>query len=337
MGVVAYLDHERGNWVLSVKGEALASGPIDEVVAAAHELIGRLGGGVVYGGPGPGVKQTTFRVEASATPAAAPAPAAAAPKPEPGGDTRAEVAALCTSYENAQEEMSGFGDPIETDIGLGTLRLEAAYTLERLGSGNSDLSGSELLPLTTCVESLTGGKSTERAVKLVDKGSDRVMRDVGKSLVGLKAKGAISFIVAAVTTIFNSSAGAGGTAAKGALQGGIAAVIVLRGGWIIATQAEKAAEGSLKWATGLGSAAEAAMRGPRELERQLLGRHVGATLAAHTTLALMARRRATLIIVICWIAIAIAAIAFGLGAYEEFSNLTHPDPIVPTTPAPFPE
>jgi hypothetical protein len=51
MGIVAYLNHEAGKWVLSARGESVASAGFEEAVAAAHELIGPMGGGVVYGGP----------------------------------------------------------------------------------------------------------------------------------------------------------------------------------------------------------------------------------------------------------------------------------------------
>lgn len=370
MGLVASIGRRAGGgWTLALHGHEFGYAELEEAVEEARAELRREGGGTIEIVADDG--ESPDRIEVHPEPTSAPAPEPAAPpapptarpapppsQPSPAPPVRAqpeervradekageepkttsadeEIAALCAAYRKAFEEIEAFDDVVERDIGLGTLRLEAADTLARLQAGGARLDG-DLRPLAACLASLSGGKSAQAAVKLVDKGAEKALKEVGKSLIQLKATASVAFVLGVLAAVFNASAAAGGSVLRGVLQGGIAVGVVFRAVMYGGPASERAAAASWERAASLGQQGERALSGPREIERRLLERCGDTGSAQFEPLALAARRRAKGILVVCWLAVAFAAIAFGWGAIQEFANLANPEPIVPTTTTPFP-
>jgi hypothetical protein len=350
MGIIAYLNYEGGRWALAAGEGSYVADDFDEAVAAAHRLLGPLGGATVYVGTGPGAKVTSLRIQATAAaPDAAPPPLAApdspAPAPAPDrppppppraepavvaasvpgaaagdpvgadGDLRAEIVDLRSSYQKSRGAIANLGT-LEQDIGLATLRLEANHTLSQLRSTGPGLSEEDLEPLSSYVATLGGGKKSELAVNSLDKAGQKVVRDVISSLSGLAAKGALALIVGLVALIFGASSELGTEAAVVLFGGsGIIVVLAIRESGKLAKFTEETVSESWAMAESVGSEAEAAMSAPREIEQRLWKRCAGAAPWRHTPLATRARRWAKAIVVLTIAAFILAGIGFAYGFY----------------------
>jgi hypothetical protein len=237
-----------------------------------------------------------------------------------------DLGELQKSYETAREQLLGLPDPVERDIGLGTLRLEAENTLLQLRQSSQRPSESELRSLTSYVESLKGGKISENAVKAIDKAAARITRDIWKSLLEMTAVGSVSLIFGLLVAYVGSSTDAGVTLANslltGAISVGVVAKVLTTGG----PAGERAFFDSWSWATGLGHASTKVMAPVRKVQQRLLGAAVAAT--AYQPLAEKARLRALVLIALAWAGVAIGLCAFVYGVYEGFQAAT-----APTTPS----
>ncbi len=350
MGLVAFVDHSVSCWMLSIGAETFTFPEFDDAVEGARARLRREGGGMIYVGQGPGVKADSYRVGAappSPHPAAESAPiAAAAVAPSPPSippspqappartaaarDTPAEkpgiaseLAALRASYERAQAKIAAIHDPIERDIGRGTLRLESAATLNQLRQNGPGLSNDELRSLSSYVESLEGGKVTETTVKAFDKAAAKVYRDIWKSLFEMTATGSVAFIFGLLIALSNSLVAAGAGFIKALASGAISAGVVWKAITSVGPAGERAFTDSWAWAKQLGFEAEQAMAGPRLIEQRLWSFQAGAVPRQHhKPLSTRAREWAQFLIVLSWIGVILGLCAFGFGIYEGWTHAT---------------
>jgi hypothetical protein len=233
----------------------------------------------------------------------------------------ARVAALCDGYRQAGEEIAKLPDPLERDLGMGTLRLEAIDIWQRVHRSLPAPSEQDLRPLDALVDGLGGGKLSEAAVKGVDAAGRKVLRDVGNSLLGLKLVGSASLLVGAALAYAGFAVELGGNFARALLAGTLATgalVAILR-------QGGKVVEQSYLWSTSrassLGSASEAAMAKPREAERKLLAAFALVPPSRHKPLAARARQRAELAVTVFWIGVGAGGAGFLIGAVGVIEQL----------------
>lgn len=349
--VVAY---ESGRWLLSLDGTQHAYSDLEEAVEEARGILRSAGGGTISISPGPGTDRDTIRVS-PAQPVSAPSapapPAPAPPRPSTaatasgspaGGESRgvADIAALRTSFQHARGEIETFDDPIERNIGLATLRLEAAHTLNQLRTTGRDLSERDLEPLSTYVVALTGGETAEAAVAKVDGAAEEVLRDVGMSLAKMKLTGSIATIFGFVVLIFNRAAAVGSGAALAIMAGNsLAFYLALRLFVTYGPVAERAMNASYGWASSLGARSERALLPARQIQQRLWATYTGAPWR-YRSLAAKAQTRAKLIIVFFWGAIVFVAVAFGIGfvgalievaeSVSSINNMTTTPELTPT-------
>lgn len=322
MGRAAFVTPgKRGRWTLAVGEDSSTHAGFDEAMQTAQTLLADQGGGTIYTAASDGRKADSFRVGPNPAPAPtgpAPDPPPADPPPAPlapappaveapfaappprGAGLSAEIAALCASYEEARSEIDGFGDPAEQDIGKGTLRLEAAQTLGWLRA--SGAGEGELRPLVDQVQGLTGGKATEVAIAGVDKAGEKVLKDVGKSLIGLKLVGSASLIVGLIAAFSEITINFGAALAAAVIAGTFAIGPASRMVMNAVPAGERAFFASTHWAEALGQRTDQVLAEAREIQARLqplVGMHPPTPIA----LAQKARARASLIIYACWGAI----------------------------------
>lgn len=317
MGRAAFVTPgKRGRWTLTVGEDSSTHEGFDQAMQTAQTLLADQGGGTIYTAASDGRKADSFRVgrdptpdpplapdpppaPVASTPAAVQAPTAA--PPPRGAGLRAEIAALCASYEEARSEIDDFGDPAEQDIGKGTLRLEATQTLGWLRASGAAAEG-ELRPLVDQVQGLTGGKATEAAIAGVDKAGEKVLKDVGKSLIGLKLVGSASLIVGLIAAFSEITINFGAALAAAVIAGTFAIGPASRMVMNAVPAGERAFFASTRWAEALGNRTDQVLAEPREIQARLeplVEMHPPTPIA----LAQKARARASLIIYACWAAV----------------------------------
>jgi hypothetical protein len=326
MGKAAFITPgKRGRWTLTVGTDSSNHQEFDQAIQAAQGVLVEAGGGTIYTGAGHGLKANSFRVicEPKAvappatpepppeTPARPPAPATPVSatvvpvsSPPQTSDIAAQIAALGVSYEEAKGEIEAFGDPVEQDIGKGTLRHEATQTLASLRV--SDTPAEVLLPLAEQVQGLTGGKTTEVAIAGLDKAGAKVLKDVGKSLLGLKLVGSTTAIVGLIAAFSDLTVSFGSALAAAVVAGTLAVGPASRVVMHAVPAGERAFFASTRWAEELGRQTDLVLKEPRKIQAQISAL-AGAPSTAQSALAQKARLRAGLIIALCW-----AAIIFGL-------------------------
>ncbi|HEY6145355.1 MAG TPA: hypothetical protein VIV13_03700 [Solirubrobacterales bacterium] len=327
MGQAAFITPgKRGRWTLTVGTNSSTHQGFDQAMQAAQGLLVESGGGTIYTGAGHGLKANSFRVvcePTSVTPALAPVstpapePVSSAPAPSPPppvtpvppppqtAELAAQIAALCASYEEARGEIQAFGDQAEQDIGKGTLRLEATQTLGWLRMGG-EASADELGPLVDVAQELEGGKATELVIAGFDKAGEKVLKDVGKSLLGLKLVGAASFIVGLIAAFSEITINFGAALAAAVIAGTFAIGPASRMVMNAVPAGERAFFASTRWAEGLGQRTDLVLAEARQIQARL-GELLGRPLPDQISLAEKARTRAELTIHLCW-----AAIGLGL-------------------------
>lgn len=348
MGRSAFVNYEAGRWTVSLDGSSRSFGRQEEAVEEARARLRGQGGGTIYLGSGPDSKGDSIRVGggeppvARAEPQPRPAPRAPQPPPaprppqrppvsppaavatkqpaEPEG-IRAGVVALCESYRRASEEIEGFADPIEKDLGFGTLRLEAANTLRRLRGSLPTPAQQELQPLSEAVAALAGGTASETAVKGIDAAGRKVLRDVGQSLLALKLVGSASFLTGLLLAYADFSVELGGNFAKAVLLGGSAVIGLAKLITYGAPVAETAFRETTRWAEQLGNPTEAAMAKPRQAEKALLDSFAVVPPSNYKPLAARAGLRAELVVIGFWIGVCFGAFNFLVGVWGVVSQL----------------
>jgi len=340
MGEIGYLNHDGQRWRLSVGGKESTFDDYEEALQQARAALIK-SGGTIYVGAGPGARPGPVRVarldigpvasnlsldrltlRPPSSPAATTPTKSSEPKEALAIDS--EIAALRTAYQRAHLQIEGLGDTTEQDVGLGTLRLEAAQTLQRLRVAGVGLSEADLQPLSTYVSSLSGGKTAERAVQSFEMAAKKVLRDIFSSLLYVTAKGSVALIAGIIAFYFGYSAKLGAEVAGVFVAGGS---VMLFGAFRMLTRAAptvgRVSEGAWDWACNLGIASELALAEPRELEQQLWRRCGGAGSLRHRSLAIRARLAAQTIVAVSFLFIAIGVCGFiggFIGFFEALGN-----------------
>ena len=310
MGSVAFLFSVAGRWKLSIDGRTSDFRTHEEALAVGRKAVAERGGGTIFAGPGPGpTGPVEIRIEPDAHPLPSPTPASLntlveelreppAPREEKARpEMAAEVSALRASYQGARATIEGFEDDVERDIGLGTLRLEAEYTLRQLRTSGQNLTEADLAPLAEYVASLRGGRATEVAVRSFEKASTKVLKDVVNSLLCFSLKGAVALILGALAYYFGHSVDAGAEVAGVLVTGSSAAAYgIVRFTGQATPVATRAMESTWDWAGQVGNAAEHAMAEPRRIEERIWKRCAAGAPWRHHSLARRARLAAQTIV-----------------------------------------
>lgn len=335
MGSVAFLFYVSGRWTLSVDGRTSNFGRHEEALAASQEAVAERGGGTIFVGAGPGTKgpvevkvEPTSRSVTSSAPASLKTLSEALREPPAAREAKtypeiaAEISALRASYQSARATIEGFEDDVERDVGLGTLRLEAEYTLRQLRSSGPNLTEADLEPLTEYVASLRGGKATQVAVRSFEKASTRVLKDVVNSLLYFSLKGAVALIFGALAYYFGHSVEVGAKVAGGLVAGSSAAAYGIVRSLGQATPVAARAMGSTwEWAGQVGNAAEHAMAEPRRIEERVWKRCAAGAPWRHRSLARRARLAAQTIVGAGLLAFGIGVLGFLGGFFGFFQQL----------------
>jgi len=336
MGSVAFLFYVSGRWTLSLDGRTSNFGRHEEALAVSREAIAERGGGTIFVGVGPGgtgpveIKvEPTSRSVTSSAPAsletlseALREPPALREEKKAYPEIAAEISALRASYQSARAMIEGFKDDVERDVGLGTLRLEAEYTLRQLRSSGPNLTEADLEPLTEYVSSLRGGRATQVAVRSFEKASTKVLKDVVNSLLYFSLKGAVALIFGALAYYFGHSVEVGAKVAGGLVFGSSAAAYGIVRFLGQATPVAVRAMGSTwDWAGQVGNAAEHAMAEPRRIEERVWKRCAAGVPWRHRSLARRARLAAQTIVGAGLLAFGIGVLGFVGGFFGFFQQL----------------
>jgi len=221
-----------------------------------------------------------------------------------------DIQALCAAYRAAGASIKAFLDPVEREVGLGTLRLEASHTLKQLSSASTKATDDDLKPLRRCVAEIEGGKGAELTVKGVDRVTKKVLKDVGHSLIATKAVGSVSVIAVVLAWYLNWFQSLGASAASLVIVGG--AGLLMRIGGTTGTLGARVGAAAERWAAQLGTESDRAMDTAREIEQRLWIAHFDEPWT-YVPLTSKARARADRIVTLGWIAISAAVTAFVLG------------------------
>ncbi len=247
-------------WVVRVDGRISTCETREEAIAEARRQLGPRGGEIavhpgdgeveridVIGGPPTGANPKTlggFVDELRAKGVAAPvSPATEAPaQPAKPADLHVAATELRTGYQEARNAIERIDDSLERDIGLGTLRLEANFTVDQLRGNGVGVTEEELAPLTSYVKKLNGGESTETAIAKIDQTSQSVLIELSKTLLGLKAASAVVLVLGLASSATGALTEAGAGAKTAIVTGltGAAAYMLLRGGGALVQATGKA-------------------------------------------------------------------------------------------------
>src|SRR6185312_1838183 len=224
-----------------------------------------------------------------------------------------EILELRDAYREARTQIVSNPDPVEREVGLAALRLEATHTYREAVTSQAGLEDSALAPLGEYAQALQGGEAAEKAVAQLDAAALRF------------AKGAFSNLWAALTgTVLLASglavlnvigfaalrANEVGTAlAATVLAGGVGGVSVIRGMFYGARAAQDASVKSWAWASGVGVPSDFVLGQPRSLQTELLRRVGGRQVPRRFTTE--ARRRAQVVV---GAMLVLAVVAVGLVA-----------------------
>jgi hypothetical protein len=314
-----------GRWNVSANGSDRSFVEKEEAVEEARRMVRSSGGGTVeihdrqgvrdrINVPAPTPPRREPEVDAETT-VAAPRPART-PSEQP--TSKADVARLRSAYEQAWADMAQTSDDVDRQIGLATIRIDAAQAHARLAAA-PHVSERDLAPMTAYVRELKGGEAAEWSVKQVDRYAAKVLRDAFQSLVVGAWVGAAASVVAFITSVSILAQDAGAGLGKAALGGGVVIAVLARVVYYGSKGTEKAWIKSWGWAGGLGRRAENALAPVREIEKRIL-KAPAAALAASQTFAARARTRAQIILGLTWSLLAFAAIMAVIGAGDAISD-----------------
>jgi hypothetical protein len=234
-----------------------------------------------------------------------------------------EIPRLRELYRDARATISALPDPVERELGLATLRLEATHTLKQLVTTASGLRDEEIAPLKDYVEHLDGGELPERLINTLDRQAEsqakKFLSSLWVTLRGGVAVGAVATIVGLITTFALSAQNLGAAFVAFALTGGSAAYFLVRAAHAASVVTEAAWLRSWGWATSLGQHVDRAMDEPRRLQAELW-RQASAGAWTYRPFTQKGRSRARLLVGVGWALLAFGALMTAVGAIEAFNE-----------------
>lgn len=254
---------------------------------------------------------------------------------------------LCEAYREARAAILQNPDPMEREIGLAALRLEAEHTYRELVTTARDLRDRDLAPLKEYVGNLTGGEAVERLVSGLDaeaeEGAKKALRDLTASLLVGTATGVVATILGIVTLAAGGAIAAGEAVGGEALPllfaGGSVTVMIARALYVAAQSASQAtSEAWIKtwgWADSLGKTSDAAMRRARELQANIWHAATGGSWA-FTPFTDKARTRAKLLVGTTWALLGLGAVLVGVGVLQAYDAYAAEQARLPEFPSPPP-
>jgi hypothetical protein len=187
-----------------------------------------------------------------------------------------DIDLLREAYREARTQISNYDDPLERDIGLAAIRLEASQTYRELVTTAVGLTDAEAAPLKEYVANLTGGEAISTSIDALDKGAQsfakKVMSDLMATLATAQAVGAIAVIgdILLLAALIGDSVGAFFFGI--ALAGGSGLMFLLRGGQVAGQALESAWNGTWGWASALGGSSDSALDPARRAQTEVLAR-----------------------------------------------------------------
>lgn len=226
-----------------------------------------------------------------------------------------EILKLRDAYREARTQIVANPDPIEREVGLAALRLEATHTYRESVTSQAGLADSALAPLGEYAQALQGGEAAERAVAQLDASALRLAEG---ALSNLWAALAGSMLLASGLAVLNvigfvalQANAVGAALAATLLAGGGASVYVIRGLFYGAQAAQGASVKSWNWASGVGVASDRILGPARALQTELLRRVGGRQMPKRFTAQARLRAQAVVGTMLALAAVALFLVAAG--------------------------
>jgi hypothetical protein len=237
--------------------------------------------------------------------------------------TATDIDQLREAYRTARSQISAFGDPLERDIGLAALRLEAVGSYRQLVTTAPGMSDMALAPLKEYIANLTGGESTEAGVEAFDRAAKSAARTAMSSLwsvlAGVSLAGAAAVAVGVVTSIALAAENGGAFIFALVIGGGGGAIAVYRGTVGASAAAQSSWVKTWSWAEALGRPADQAMGQARQVQTEVL-RKAGAGALPMTHFTSHVRTRAEIVVALAWVAVGVAVIFVIIGFLHAVDN-----------------
>jgi hypothetical protein len=246
-----------------------------------------------------------------------------------------EILKLRDAYREARTKIVDNSDPIEREVGLAALRLEATHTYREAVTSQAGLADSALAPLGEYAQALQGGEAAEKAVVQLDAAALRLAKaalaNLWAALVGtmLLASGLAVLNVIGFVALQANEIGAALAAAL--LAGGGASVFIVRGIFYGARGAQDASIKSWDWASGVGVASDQMLGPARALQAELLRRVGGRQVSRRFTAQARLRAQAVVGAMLALAVVAVLLVAAGVvqgveKKHDEESGIHLPEP-----------
>lgn len=245
--------------------------------------------------------------------------------------TASDIERLREAYREARSTILGFADPLERDVGLAALRLEATHAYRELLTTARGLDDATLAPLKEYVGSLTGGERVVGGVDALDRGAQALGKQVLKEALGalgLAKAGGFAALASVLGFLALALQGAGELLVGVALAGGSGLFLLLRAGQTVAPAAGQLWERSWARAAALGVPSDRALAEARTLQAHVLAGHGAAGLPTQRFTDRV-RGWAQLGLVVVSLLLAGAAILVVIGAYGAVSDWWEASPANP--------
>ena len=251
---------------------------------------------------------------------------------------RGDIERLRELYREGRAAISALPDPIERELGLAALRLEATHTYKQLVTTARGLNDQDVVPLKEYVESLAGGELPERVLSTLDQQAEKQAKNflsgLWMTLASGVAVGAVATVVGFFSTFALTAEQLGAAIFTFAIAGGSALYFVIRAAHAASIAGQQAWLRTWGWAASLGQQVDVAMAETRRLQAELWSR-AAAGPWTYQPLTAKARSRAKLLVGAAWALLAfgvvMTAIGFAEAANEWYQERTRL-PIVPTSP-----
>lgn len=207
----------------------------------------------------------------------------------------------------------GFPDPVEREVGLAAVRIEAGTVYSQLSTKAQAITDEELAPLKDFVDNASGGEGAEAAVAQIDKLAKKVLNDLAASMGTGVLTGLAAVLFGLVTFVVGASQDAGAWVARGWLAGGSVYAFTNRVVHYGSQGTEKAWIYSTDWASSLGRQTDRVMQPARQMQKQLWQAATGGAWVEDTFTA-QARSRVQGIVWLAWALVGLGLFMGALGA-----------------------